>query len=1063
MLTGAPSETPAMAAVPDGPVVSLRVRRATVKSVLRRLERESGCSFVYSDSEWDLRRRVALRVDEKPLSEVLETLLPDASVSFFGKQVIITRPGGVPQTPRRSSPVVLEAATEEGEGELLAAAVVVDIGYGSQEWHDVSTAISTIRASDWEGELAGDFREALTGRMPGVHVATLGGQPDGNVSVRVRGIQSATAGNEPLYVIDGIPCDYRSFSNVEIADIESIEVLKDASAAAIYGSRGSCGVVLVTTRKGSLSRVPRIRFESQAGVATVSHKINLLNAAEFAKLYCEARDGSYLASVPTGTISDPDHLRPETYHRSDPLLRLYLYSDKSGLTDTDWQDAIFRPAFYQNHSLSVSGSTSNLRYYIGTSYLQRQGTIIGSGFNRLGARLNLDGRSRRWSWGVGLSPAWSRTDHVDAEAQYNDDGVIASALMAPPVFPVYNQDGSYNWDMNGYLRYHLWDTQVNSVLNPVALAREIQDRRENMTLYGKAYIGREFLPGLEFRMTFGADVYGYDRLYYRPSTLVIRERYNNGEYQLSRPLAIAQSDNYYHWTLSDQLSWQRRWGNHRLDAVAVWEAEKQVYRKLSVESRGTAGDDKIRTTFSGIPDPKTTFNDQTAYTFASWLLRAQYAYKGRYLLSASIRGDASSRFSPSSRWGFFPAMSAAWIASEEPFMAGFDSLDMLKFRLSAGQTGNAQIGNWEYLALYGMSSVYMGEGNSTVNQIYPRQIANPDLGWEKNTQFNFGTDLSLWGGMLSATVDAYYSRTTGMLFDVPVPAASGLGEARMNTGSMENKGVELELSSARKFSSGWSYSVSANWTLNRNKVLHLGPDGAPIIKQSDYSGAYYITQVGQPIGCYYLLVQDGIFHNQEELASYPHFESTQVGDFRFIDADGDGILEADDDRAIVGNYMPDFYYGLSAAASWKGLELAADFNGVYGNEILNLERRYLCNMEASGNMMKESLQRFPYGELNRSTRKSTGNSGSSISTFHIEDGSFFRLRKLSLSYTFPLKGRSGGSLKIYVQGTNLFTLTNYTGYNPEVNRNASDAMRPGEDYSSYPLSRTYTAGLILAK
>ena len=1038
-------------------------RRASVKALLRRLQRETGYLLVYSDSDWDLRRRVALHVDGKPLSEVLKMLLPGSSVTFLGRQAIITRTEKITPAPRRSEPPAQEVVEEE-IGEQLSAAVVVDIGYGHQEKRDVSTAISVVKASDWEGDLTGDFRETLTGRMPGVHVTTLGGQPDGNIAVRVRGIQSATAGNEPLYVIDGIACDSRSFSNVDVADIESIEVLKDASAAAIYGSRGSCGVILVSTRKGALSQIPRIRFESQAGIASVSRKIDMLNAREFATLYCEARDGSYLSSVPSGTLSDPDYLRPETYHRSDPLLRLYLKPGAAGLTDTDWQDAIFRQAFYQNHSLAVSGSTSNIRYYIGTSYLQRQGTIICSDFSRLGARINLDGRSRRWSWGVGLAPAFSRTDHVDAEAQYNADGVVSSALMAPPVFPVYNGDGSYNWDMNGYLRYHLWDTQVNAVLNPVALAREIQDRRERMTLYGNAYIGREFLPGLEFRMTLGADICGYDRSYYRPSTLMIRQQYNNGDYQLSRPVAIAESDDNYHWTFSGQLSWNRRWGMHKLDAVSVWEAEKQVFRSLAIESYGIAGDDKIHTTSSGIPNPKMTYNDRDAYTFASWLLRAQYAFKGRYLFSASVRGDASSRFSPNARWGFFPAVSAAWIVSDEPFMAGVEPFDILKLRFSAGQTGNAQIGNWEYLALYGMSPVYMGEGNSTVNQIYPRQIANPNLGWEKNTQFNFGADFSLWKGLLTATLDAYYSRTSGMLFDIPVPAASGLGEARMNTGSMENKGVEIDISSAHKFSSGWSYSVSANWTLNRNKVLHLGPDDVPIIKESDYRGAYYITQVGQPVGCYYLLVQDGIFYNQEELASYPHFESTRVGDFRFIDTDGDGVLEADDDRAIVGNYMPDFYYGLSVSAGWRGLELEADFNGVYGNEILNLERRYLCNMEAAGNMMKETLQRFPYGDLNRSTRKSTGNSGSSISTFHIEDGSFFRLRKLSLSYAFPLgMRRSGGSLKVYVQGSNLFTLTNYTGYNPETNRNVSDAMRPGEDYSSYPLPRTFTVGLILVK
>ena len=303
-----------------------------------------------------------------------------------------------------------------------------------------------------------------------------------------------------------------------------------------------------------------------------------------------------------------------------------------------------------------------------------------------------------------------------------------------------------------------------------------------------------------------------------------------------------------------------------------------------------------------------------------------------------------------------------------------------------------------------------------------------------------------------------------MLFNVPVPDASGFGTSNVNIGSMENKGIELNLTSRKHFSSGFFYDAYANWSLNRNKVLHLGDEDAPLIKTDSSEKGFYITQVGQPIGCYYLLVQDGIFHNQEELAKYPHFESTQVGDFRFIDVDGDGVMEADDDRAIVGNYMPDFYYGFGFTVGYKGLDLTAAFQGVYGNEILNLERRYLCNMEASSNMMTLSLQRFPYGELNRATRKSTGNNGSSTSTFHIEDGSYLRLQNVSLGYTLPSRLTQKIGLeraRIYVAGSNLLTFTHYTGYNPEVNKNSTDALRPGEDYCSYPLPRTVSLGLNL--
>ena len=933
---------------------------------------------------------------------------------------------------------------------------VVVVGYGVQNKRDVTTAISSIKAEDFKGLATTDFRDAMAAKMPGVQVLQLGGQPEGNVSVRIRGIQSATSGNDPLYVIDGIPCDARAFANLDGSDIESLEVLKDASAAAIYGSRGSCGVILITTKRGQ-SEHPVVSYDGQFSVSNVTKTMDMLDAYEFAQIFKEARDGAYLFNVPTGSIDDPYESRPQTYHRVDPLITAYLQDKTGTMTDTDWQDAIFRTAYSTKHSLSISGRTKSINYFVGANYLYREGTIIGSDFERYGLRVNLDGKRNRLKYGVSFSPSYSKSNYVDADAQYGGDGVIASALMAPPVFPVYNSDGSYNWDMNGFLRINTWDTQTNEVLNPVALALEIDDIREKLNILGNVFASYEFIKGLEYKITAGGDYYSYIRNYYRPSSLPLRGyKYLDAQ---STPQANYYNNNYFHWTLSNQLSFNRSFGDHTINAVAVYEAEKYTTQTAQIVSTGTIGDDKIRSTKGKTIDQDNTYNNKYAYTFASWLLRAQYSYKGRYMASVSIRGDGSSRFAPNTRWGYFPAVSIGWRISDENFMRGIKWIDDMKFRASIGQTGNAQIGNSEYLALYGTTNIDLGNG--LTSQVYPKQIANNDLGWEKNTQYNVGVDISLWRGLLGLNADFYYSKTTDMLFDVPVSSVSGLTTSNMNIGSMQNKGVELSLSSRRSFGD-FSYAVSANWSLNRNKVLSLGDENADIIKESSYAGGYYITRVGQPVGCYYLMVQDGIFHNQEELNSYPHFDTTQVGDFRFVDANGNGILEKDADRVIVGNYMPDFYYGFSVNLSWKGFDLAAAFQGVYGNEILNLERRYLLNMEASSNMMRESLQRYPYGELNRATRKSSGNNGACTSTFHLEDGSYLRLQNLSLGYTFPDKWtrRAGISkLRIYVQGSNLFTWTDYSGYNPEVNKRAADALRPGEDYCSYPLSRTFSVGI----
>lgn len=940
--------------------------------------------------------------------------------------------------------------------DAIAMDNVVVVGYGVQNKRDVTTAISSIKAEDFADMPTADFRDAMAAKMPGVQVLQLGGQPEGNVSVRIRGIQSATSGNDPLYVIDGIPCDARAFANLDGSDIESLEVLKDASAAAIYGSRGSCGVILITTKRGQ-SEHPVVSYDGQFSVSNVTKTMDMLDAYEFAQIFKEARDGAYLFNVPTGSIDDPYESRPQTYHRVDPLITAYLQDKTGTMVNTDWQDAIFRTAYSTKHSLSISGRTKSINYFVGANYLYREGTIIGSDFERYGLRVNLDGKRNRLKYGVSFSPSYSKSNYVDADAQYGGDGVIASALMAPPVFPVYNSDGSYNWDMNGFLRINTWDTQTNEVLNPVALALEIDDIREKLNILGNVFASYEFIKGLEYKITAGGDYYSYIRNYYRPSSPPLRGyKYLDAQ---STPQANYYNNNYFHWTLSNQLSFNRSFGDHTINAVAVYEAEKYTTQTAQIVSTGTIGDDKIRSTKGKTIDQDNTYNNKYAYTFASWLLRAQYSYKGRYMASVSIRGDGSSRFAPNTRWGYFPAVSIGWRISDENFMRGIKWIDDMKFRASVGQTGNAQIGNSEYLALYGTTNIDLGNG--LTSQVYPKQIANNDLGWEKNTQYNVGVDISLWRGLLGLNADFYYSKTTDMLFDVPVSSVSGLTTSNMNIGSMQNKGVELSLSSRRSFGD-FSYAVSANWSLNRNKVLSLGDENADIIKESSYAGGYYITRVGQPVGCYYLMVQDGIFHNQEELNSYPHFDTTQVGDFRFVDANGNGILEKDADRVIVGNYMPDFYYGFSVNLSWKGFDLAAAFQGVYGNEILNLERRYLLNMEASSNMMRESLQRYPYGELNRATRKSSGNNGACTSTFHLEDGSYLRLQNLSLGYTFPDKWtrRAGISkLRIYVQGSNLFTWTDYSGYNPEVNKRAADALRPGEDYCSYPLSRTFSVGI----
>lgn len=697
--------------------VKVNVKDVTVKELLKAIEAGSTYKFAYVDTDIDLSGKVTVNAENEDIVSILKKVLPDVNVTFRDQTIILNKkaPSQAPaqkvvkQGPRvvtgkvvdkEGQPVIgamiIERGTQNGAGtdingnyelklkgespvlevsligyntvtaaltanqtkadfvleeEAIRLDDVVVIGYGVQNKRDVTTAVSSIKAEDFANTPTTDFRESMAAKMPGVQVLNLGGQPDGNVTVRVRGIQSATSGNDPLYVIDGIPCDSRAFANLDGNDIESLEVLKDASAAAIYGSRGSCGVIIVTTKRGGGEKLV-ISYDGQFSLSNVSKKIDMLDAYEFATMFRESRNGSYLFSDPTGSISDPSAGRPEVYHRIDPLINAYL-EDKTGtLTNTDWQDEIFRTALSHKHSLSVSARTKNYNYYIGANYLYREGTVIGSDFERYGIRANLDGKKGNLKYGVSFSPSYSKTNYVNTDSQYGGDGIIASALMAPPIFPAYNSDGSYNWDMNGFLKKNSWNTQTNEVLNPVALALEVDDVREKLNMVGNVYASYEFIKGLEYKLTMGGDYYSYIRNYYRPSYIPLKGvKYYDAP---SAPTAANYANSYFHWTISNQLSFNRKFGDHSINAVAVYEAEKQTIQTSAIKGTGVVGDDKVRTTKGKTLSVDDTYNNKYAYTFASWLVRAQYSYKGRYMLSASLRGDGSSRFAPDTRWGILP-------------------------------------------------------------------------------------------------------------------------------------------------------------------------------------------------------------------------------------------------------------------------------------------------------------------------------------------------------------------------------------------------------------------------
>jgi TonB-linked SusC/RagA family outer membrane protein len=943
---------------------------------------------------------------------------------------------------------------------------VVVVGYGVQNKRDVSTSISQIKSDQLVDIPISDFRQAMIGKLPGVQVLQTSGDPEGVVSIRVRGITSPSTSNDPLYVVDGMPIE-RGFANLNNNDIESIEVLKDASSAAIYGSRGSNGVILITTKQGRSEKLV-VNYDGYYGVQQVSKKLPMMNAYQFAEAARDGHNAAYIDEVPAGSPDDPNGIRPQSYHKIPEELFPYL-NGEPGLTDTDWQDAIFRTGGMASHNISLSGKGRNLGYFVSGNYTRNEGIIIESDFEKYSLRLNLDGNYDKFKFGANFSPSYSTSNRVNASGSYDSDGIVQSALAMPPTWPVYNPDGSYNYQGNGYWRLGT-DYQHNAVVNPVALARLKSDIVDRYVLVGKIFGEYEFLKGLTYKISLAGDYYGSHNDTYRSSTLETVGQANHGK--LSNPTAYSSSSFYFNWLVENQISYNVRIDDdHSINAVLVQSAQKETLKSNNVTSKDGSEDvnDYIQTVKTAMVTAGNS--EKSQWTLASYVARVQYGYQGRYMASAAIRADGCSRFGKNNRYGYFPSASAAWRISDENFFKDTQTLsfvDDLKLRTSYGATGNYNIGNYAYLSTMSSDNYVLGTGNGVLTPgNKPDRVRNDDLTWEKTAMVDVGIDLQMLKGLLGLTFEYYYSNTTDLLLTIPIPHPAGHSTALTNIGKVNNRGIEIQLNSQKKITNDLKYGLTANFSKNINEVKALGPNNTPIIASGGVSHAYWITEVGKPIGSYYLLVKDGVFKNEEELKMYPHFDITQPGDFRFVDVDGDGVMDMDKDRMIVGSYMPDFTYGWSGTINYKGFDLGFAFQGVYGNEILNLNRRYIDNMEGNTNGTIIGLDRWQSpenpgnGEVNRANRKQKGNNGRT-STWHLEDGSYLRLQNLTLGYTLPASLTQRISMqkaRIYLSGQNLVTWTEYTGYNPEVNRRPADATTPGEDYGTYPLAKVFTVGL----
>ncbi|CAA9223370.1 MAG: Outer membrane TonB-dependent transporter, utilization system for glycans and polysaccharides (PUL), SusC family [uncultured Cytophagales bacterium] len=939
-----------------------------------------------------------------------------------------------------------------------ALSEVVVVGYGTQQKKDVTGAIASLDTKSIRDQPVANVAEALTGRLPGVLAQQVSGLPGSTPSIKVRGIGSISAGNSPLIVVDGQPLNnggqnlagssYNAggLNTVNPGDIEKIDVLKDASATSIYGSRGSNGVIMITTKRGKPGPV-RINLDYYTGIQEVAKKIDLLNAQQFAEFSVEATNNAYLERVNGAQASDPNDKRPPSSRYWIPA-ELY---DPAGLPNYNYQDLIFRRAPMSNYQLSAAGGSENVQYYVAGNYFSQDGIIHRSGLDRYSLRANLDARlGKRVRAGLNLSPSYTTEDRVQSDGHWLNNGIINAALAGVPYIPIHADDGSYT--SMATMGAYDWP----GITNPVANITEIDNEVRTSRLLGSLYAEIDILDGLKYRGTAGVDNLQGRRNYFRTSRIPLN--------QLLPPTAnegAVSNVSNFNWVTSHTLTYTRSLGgSHRVEALLGTEFQKNDFQR-DTTAANKFPNDVVRTINYGTVVFGHSSREQ--WDLASYFARVNYSFKDRYLFTATVRRDGSSRFGVNERWGTFPSASVGWRVAEEAFMQDVPVLSELKLRASYGLAGNNAFGNYPALGLLGVDNYVLG--NNLSNGLGARTLPNDVLTWEKSRQADIGAEVGLFNDRIYLNADYYRRITTDLLLQVQVPTLTGFSSAIQNIGRVRNQGVELALTT-RNLTGAFTWTTDANVSFNRNEVLALGPTGDPVRSGSGI-GETNITVIGQPVGNFFGYKQLGVFLDQTDLDAYPHFADTRPGDVKYEDVSGDGRIDAAD-RTTIGNNQPDFIYGLTNTFGFKGVDLTVVIQGVQGGQILNLSRRFFENLEGSQNQLTTVLDRWRSpenpgdGKTPRGNSRPTGNNNA-VSSRWVEDASYLRIRNVTLGYNLPAGLISKVRLqavRLYAGVQNAFTFTRYLGYNPEVSGYES-AFTGGVDYGTYPLARTYTVGVNL--
>lgn len=954
----------------------------------------------------------------------------------------------------------IDAVLEEDVSSLKE---VVVIGYGTTKRGDLTGAVSTISSAAVTQSVATTIDQVLQGRAAGVQIQQNSGTPGGSSSVRIRGISSITGSNEPIYVVDGVIIDGNSGSlnanplaGINPADVASIDVLKDASATAIYGSRAANGVIMITTKTGKKGDLT-LNFDSYVGWQTIPKELQMLNLREYGTLKNTRAD--------LGIVQ-----RDNTFIRPDLLGE-----------GTNWQDELFQTAMMQSYNLSASGGTDNTTYALGVGYFDQDGIAIGSSFDRLNLRGVIDSQVKKFLK-VGVNLAVNKTNQVTT---ITDDALILTALKQTPNVAARNADGTFDGP----------DTTEFVQNNPLGLALMKDNHNTNYGIRANAYAEISFTKDLKLKTQYSID-YGFGNNYtFNPSYTfgAIVNDVREGTRTKST------SDN---WIWNNLLTYNKAFGKHSVNMMLGQEFQEQNWENLYGYRSGylTNGATDLN---AGDPTTARNSNASSTRALSSYFGRLQYSFDDRYLLTGTLRRDGSSQFAEGNKWDWFPSAALGWKISNESFLKNNPTINNLKLRLGWGVVGNASVPNNAFTSVYGTSATNWGSGQIATN------TANPDLKWEKTNSSNVGLDLGLFDNRIELTADAYYKKTDDLLLRLSLPAyvgTTGQGSTSppyANIGSLENKGIEFSLNTINMQRDNFLWKTNVTFSMNRTKVLKLNTESGvydQTLQQGSDVTVVTRTAVGQPIGQFYGYKVIGRFEKATDFyykdangtvkpTALPEGMSigengVWIGDYMFEDVNKDGVIN-EKDAGYIGNPNPDFTFGVNNSFSFLGFDVSVLVTGSYGNDVLNYQRRWLENPRENTNLFKSALGYAqlelidPTGPNDYRNVQIVGgdpymprigaSSASSASNYRlsnrfVEDGSYVRIKNISIGYNLPknLYSKYGiSNIKVYSNMQNVLTFTKYKGYDPEVGSINQNLLLSGIDNGRYPSPITTTLGLTV--